>query len=55
MCKQPDWKGCGQMADNNASSSGNGQQQQADVMKRTIKDSSGEQTGDFSRGNLHGQ
>ena len=33
------WKGCEKMADNNAGSSGNGQQQQADVMKRTIKDS----------------
>ena len=34
-----EWKGYGQMVENNAASSGNGQQQQVDVMKRTIKDS----------------
>ncbi len=38
-CGAMEWKGCGQMAENNTASSGNGQQQQADVMKRTIKDS----------------
>lgn len=38
-CGTMEWKGSGQMADNNAVSPGDGQQQQEDVMKFTIKDS----------------
>ena len=39
MCNQSGGKGCRQMADNNIVPLGDGQQQHADIMKRTIKDS----------------